>query len=184
MVINNSRKVAASVLALGAATSAVVFGSFAAWTATTTNPGNNVATATLTLTNTKAASHVLDVSNVRPGDSGSESVTIGNVGSVPLDLVLDQNSVVDAVPSGALQLQVFDGTNCLYPAATGACVAYGAWDASAGALNDAAAGSLAATGAGASKTFTIGYRLDASSDNGDQGKASSFNLTWTGTPSA
>lgn len=184
MVINNSRKVAASVLALGAATSAVVFGSFAAWTATTANPGNKVATGTLTLTNTKAASHVFDVSGVKPGDSGSQTVTIGNGGSVPLDLVLDQNAVVDAVPSGALELQVFDGTNCLYPAATGACVAYGAWDGSAGALNDAAAGSLAATGAGATKTFTIGYKLDVTSDNGDQGRTSSFNLTWIGTPSA
>lgn len=171
------KKLVVSVLALGVATSAVVFGSMAAWTASTSNSGNSVKTGSISLTNTKDATAIINATNVKPGDVGQETVTIGNGGSIPLNLSVTQSAVVQGA-SNFLKLRVFDGTNCVYPAKAGPCTAYGEWNGGAGLLN-AAAGSLAA---GASKTFTVGYTLEADSTNADQNKTNTFTLTFDGVP--
>jgi hypothetical protein len=177
MASRTVRKTALTVLALGGASAAVVFGSFAAWTATTNNPGNSVSTGSLTLTNSKPAAAVFAAAtNVKPGDTGGDSVTITNGGTAALDLTLDQDTVVQGA-GAALELQVFDGTNCVYPVAVGACVAYAAWDGSAGGLNNLSVGSLAG---GAGKTFTVNWRLNSSSGNTDQNTTNSFRLVWDG----
>lgn len=178
MTPKTMRKAALSVLALGAASAAVVFGSWAAWTAQTTNPNNQVATGTLSLTSDKPGTFLFQASDVTPGDSGSETVTVENDGSIPLDLSLTQTAADDNGISAALGLRIHDGTNCVYPAAAGACVAWGAWEAAP--LSALAQGSLAA---GADRTYTVSWQLDSSSVNGDQGKTATFGLQWDGTPS-
>jgi hypothetical protein len=179
MSTTTMRKTALTVLALGAASATVVFGSWAAWTASTSNPGNSVKTGKLGLTTDHPATFVFQATNVKPGASDSKTVTVENTDSLPLDLKLSQANAVNGGISSALGLQVFDGTNCVYPAATGACTAYGTWVAGA-PLTNKAVGSLAA---GATKTFTIGWKLDSSSVDGDQDKTATFDLNWTGTPS-
>ena len=177
MNITMMKKLVVSALALGVASSAIVFGSMAAWTATTSNSGNSVTTGTLTLTNSKPATSIINAVNVKPGDVGSDTVTITNGGNIPLNLSLTQSAVVQGA-SNFLKLRIFDGTNCVYPVAAGPCVAYGAWNGGA-ALTNLANGSLAA---GAAKTFTVGYTLEAGSTNADQNKVSTFALTFDGVP--
>lgn len=172
-----TKKVAISALALGAASAAVVFGSFAAWTAQTTNPGNSVTTGTLTMTNSKSPSAVINATDVKPGDTGSDTVTITNTGTAGLVTKLTQSAVVQNA-SASLKLNIFDGTNCVYPAGSGACAGYGAWNG-ASTINNLSVGTIAA---GASKTFTVGYTLDSASTNTDQNKVNTFTLTWDGTP--
>jgi len=173
----STTKIALSVLALGAASAAVVFGSFAAWTAQTSNPLNSVATGTLTMTNSKSPTAVINATGVKPGDTGSDVVTITNTGSAGLVTKLTQSAVVQGA-SASLKLNIFDGTNCVYPAGAGACASYGAWNGAA-TINNLSVGTIAA---GASKTFTVGYTLDSASTNADQGKTNTFSLTWDGTP--
>lgn len=175
-------KVAVTILALGAATASVIFGSMAAWTAQTSNPTNSVSTGTLTLATDKPAASVFAATNVTPGDSGSETVTVRNTSSVGLDLTLTQSAVSQDAGT-ALQFQIHDGTNCVYPAAVGACVAFGAWDGTA-TLAALGQGTLAASNAGTSdeRTYTVGWKLDASSPNADQGTSNSFTLQWDGIP--
>jgi len=94
----------------------------AAWTASTTNPGNSVTTGTLTMTNSKYAAAGINVTGVKPGDTGSSTVVITNSGSVPLTATRTQSAVVQNV-SNFLKFNIHDGTNCIYPAAAGGCVA-------------------------------------------------------------
>lgn len=178
MELRNARKLAISALALGGATTAIVFGSWAAWTAQTANPGNTVKTGNLGLTTDKPATHVFSVDKVKPGDAQSHDVTVKNEGSVPLALKLSQLAVIQGA-GAALQLQISDGTDCVYPAKSGACGSdYAAWNG-ATTLASLAQGTL---DAGAERTYTIGWKLDTSSVNADQNTTNSFTLQWDGTP--
>lgn len=178
---NITGRLAASVLGLGGATAAIVFGSWAAWTAQTTNPNSAVSTGSLSLTTDKPAAAVFTATDVKPGDTGSETVTVENTSSIALDLSLSQTAVTrEAGP--ALQLQIHDGTDCVYPAATGPCVAYGAWDGST-TLANLDQGTLDASGGTRdSRTYTVGWKLDASSVNSDQNTDNTFTLQWDGVP--
>ena len=139
MKITKSKKVAMSVLALGVASAAVVYGSFAAWTAQTTNPGNSVTTGTLTMTNSKNAAAVFTAAtNAKPGDTGGSTVTVTNTGSVAMSTVkLSQGSITNTVGTD-LQLKIHDDTTnrCIWPTqSAGACAGFGTWDASATLTN-------------------------------------------------
>ncbi|MEO6866657.1 MAG: TasA family protein [Gaiellales bacterium] len=179
MAVRSSKKVAMTMLALGVASAAVVFGSYAAWTATTTNPGNSVTTGTLTLTSTVPnGTALITVTDLMPGEVEKQSVTIGNGGSGDVALSLAQSNV-NQTASNALQLKIEEGGNCVYPtAATGACASYGAFNGSAGALASLSLGTLTTT---VGRTFDVSVTLDnATTVNADQAKVNTFDLTWTG----
>jgi predicted ribosomally synthesized peptide with SipW-like signal peptide len=176
-----------TIVALGVATAGIVSGSYAAWTAQTANPGNQVAAGTLTMSNDKDATSVFTASNVKPGDTGSSTVTVQNTGSLPMAVALTQDQMSSTGIEASLGINIHDDTRnwCVWPVSqAGACPAgYGAWDATA----TLAGSSLPATDgsakwpAGQSHTFTISWQLAASSPNSDQGKTGSFRLVWDGT---
>src|SRR5258708_18909052 len=57
--------------------------SSASFTATTTNPGNQFVSATLTMSNDKsAAGSLITISNMVPGDTANRTVVISNTGNV------------------------------------------------------------------------------------------------------
>lgn len=176
-----------TLLALGLATAGILTGSYAAWTAQTSNPSNAVTAGTLAITNSKSGSSVFAATNVKPGDTGSGTVVVSNSGSVPLAVKLTQDNVTATGIEASLRLKVHDQTRnrCYWPVdQAGACPAgYGAWNAT-GTLNAKAlpATSGAATWpASEAHTFTISWQLVASSPNSDQGKTGSFRLVWNGT---
>ncbi|MCB0879235.1 MAG: hypothetical protein KDC46_09685 [Thermoleophilia bacterium] len=179
-------RVPLTLLALGVATAGMVLGSWAAWTAQTSNPTNQVTAGTLSMSNDKAATSVFTATNVVPGATGSGNVVIGNTGSVPLSVTLTQDQLTATGIETSLGLKVYDQTRnwCYWPTnSSGACATYGAWDASgtlAGLAIPATDGS-AKWPAGQTHTFTISWQLSASSPNSDQGKTGSFRLVWDGT---
>jgi PASTA domain len=79
--------------------------------ALTAGPGD-----TLTLSNSKEGSAILSVDFMRPGDSVTDSVTLGNTGTIPGDLMLATSNLVDTpgagggVLSGELDLRIRDVT--------------------------------------------------------------------------
>lgn len=181
-----TRKVALSVLALGAATAALVFGSFAAWTAQTTNPGNSVATGSFAITNSKPAASIFAATGVIPGGNGTSTVTITNSGSAPLAVKLSQDSLTATGVEASLGLKIHDDTRnwCVYPTAVaGACAAtYGAWNGTSTLTNRVL---LATDGSvkwpvSQAHTFTLSWQLAATSPSSDQGKTGSFRLLWNG----
>lgn len=203
MATRNNRKLALSVLGLGAATAAVVFGSWATWTAQTTNPGNTVTAGTLSLNNSRGVAQPVlttSVSNIKPGATGSESATITNTGSVALAslrLSLSNAAGFTGDTENLLQFRIHDDTTdrCIFPAdAAGACSTWGTWDNTANFANftlkeGAGAGTVdpwspdpdgAGAGTGEAHTFTIDWRFTngASPDNDSQGDTATFDLTW------
>lgn len=176
-----------TILALGLASGGVFVGSFAAWTAQTTNPANAVAAGTLTMSNDKNATALFSASNVKPGDTGSTTVTVANTGSIPMTVQLTQDTLAGSGIESSLGLKVHDDTRdwCYWPVSQpGACpTGYGAWDARAaltGFTVPATDGS-ARWPAGQSHQFTISWQLAASSPNSDQGQTGTFRLVWDGT---
>lgn len=179
-------RLAVTALALGIATAGMIAGSFAAWTAQTSNPGNSVTAGTLTMSNNKDATSIFAATNVKPGDTGSNTVTVQNTGSVPLSASLTQDALSSSGIETSLGLKVHDDTRnwCYWPTnAAGACATFGAWNASgtlAGLALPATDGS-AQWPAGQAHTFTISWQLALTSPNADQGKAGSFRFVWDGT---
>ncbi len=174
-----------TLVALGIATAGIMAGSFAAWTAQTANPGNDVAAGTLTMSNDKAASSVFSATNVKPGDTGSSTVTVQNTGSIPMSVRLTQDQLTTSGIEASLRLSIHDDTRnwCVYPSnAAGACATRGAWDgtSSLATLPLAATNGATQWPAGQSHTFTLSWELVASSPNSDQGKTGSFRLVWDG----
>jgi hypothetical protein len=198
MATRNNKKLALSVLGLGAATAAVVFGSWASWTAQTTNPGNKVTAGTLTMTNDKAATKLFDVTDIKPGASGDEDVVIGaGTGSEDLKVTLSadvttdfyNDAGIDGDTENLLQVQIYDSTEsrCVYPNdADGACSTWGNWThddlgAFSLQLKDSAGDPLALT-AGSPHTFNVAWQFTngGSEDNDSQGETAEFGLTWDG----
>lgn len=77
------RRVLGSVLTVGAASSAAGAGTFALFSDTETSSANTVQAGTLDLqVNGSGTNTVVDVTNVAPGDTGSDSTTIRNDGTL------------------------------------------------------------------------------------------------------
>lgn len=181
-----------TIIAIGLATAGVIGGSFAAWTAQTNNAGNQVTAGTISITNSKSGTSVFTASNVVPGQTGSNTVTITNGGSAPMAVLLTQDNVTATGIEASLRLQVHDQTRnwCYYPVSqAGACPGtggvdgdgYGAWSTSLTAAPIAATSGAAKWPAAEAHTFTVSWKLATSSPNSDQGKTGSFRLVWDGT---
>jgi predicted ribosomally synthesized peptide with SipW-like signal peptide/uncharacterized repeat protein (TIGR01451 family) len=175
------------VLALGIATAGIIAGSYASWQAQTTNPGNQVTAGTLTMSNNKNGAAVFTAApNAKPGDTGSNTVTITNTGSVPMSVTLTQDQLAGTAIESSLELQIYDAQRnwCYWPLdASGSCGAnWGAWNASATFTNFAIPNSSggAQWAAAEAHTFTVSWRLLTSSPNTDQGQTGSFRLAWGG----
>ncbi|MEO6866656.1 MAG: hypothetical protein ABI200_01390 [Gaiellales bacterium] len=177
-----------TLLAIGIATSAALFGSHASWTAQTTNPGNSVTAGTIQLDSSKPTGDwIFQAMDVLPGQSGSGAVTLTNNSAGPLTVSLTQDQLSSSGIEASLGLKIHDDTRnwCYWPVSqAGVCpAAYGAWDATSSITNRAlsAAGGGAAWPTGEAHTFTISWQLAASSPNSDQGKIGSFRLRWNAT---
>lgn len=174
-----------TLIALGVATAGIMAGSFAAWTAQSTNANNAVTAGTLTMTNDKNAAAVFAATNVVPGATGSDTVVVQNSGSLPMTVQLTQDTISATGIEGSLRLSIHDDTRnwCVYPSnASGTCGSRGAWNGSGTLANfplPAADGS-AKWPAGQAHTFTLSWELVATSPNSDQGKTGSFQLVWDG----
>src|SRR5258707_13827634 len=73
--------------------------SSASFTATTTNPGNQFVSATLTMSNDKsAAGSLITISNMAPGDTANRTVVISNTGKAALTKTPATSEVGTRVP--------------------------------------------------------------------------------------
>lgn len=208
MATPNRKKLALSVLGLGAATAAVVFGSWASWTAQTTNPGNTVTAGTLTMANEDAGSTDIDgnpvlttnVTNIKPGDTDSDTVTLRNDGSVDMSSVqlsLSNAAGFSGDTENLLQYRIHDDTTdrCIKPtSAAGACSTWATWDNTANFANFTVLTAGGATdvwskdpdgpggASGEAHTFTIEWQFTngGASDIDSMGDSATFDLTWDG----
>ena len=172
--------------AVSALAAVVIPGTLGSFNATTSNPGNSAAAGTLQMTNTRAGASIVTLSNIRPGDSQSGTVTITNSGSLSADMYLSESGVTTSVAgfSGDLQLKVDDTT-------LGTTVYNGAFNGMAGTVGGSAAGihlapttgTQFAAGEHHDYKFTVTFPNNTTStgaDNAYQGAAASAQFDWQG----
>ncbi|HEV2009537.1 MAG TPA: hypothetical protein VGS17_00730, partial [Candidatus Limnocylindria bacterium] len=144
--------------------------SSASFTATTTNPGNQFGSATLTMSNDKsAAASLVSLSNMVPGDTANRTVTLTNTGNVGFTYTAAASAVANSKlwtdTTNGLQVTVKRGATTLYT----------------GALKNlalAASGTVAASGTDA---LTFDFSLPTSADNTFQTLTQDFTITYTST---
>ncbi len=146
-------------------------GTSATFTATTLNPGNQFVTATLSLTNDKAAAGALvTVSGLVPGDTVARTVTLTNTGTVAFTYSFaasqTNNTVLWSDATNGLQVTVTRGGITLYT----------------GALKNMATVSVASTiAAGATDTIAYLFSLPATAGNTFQSLTQDLMITYTAT---
>jgi hypothetical protein len=138
----------------------------------TAGPGD-----TLTLVNSKEAAAILALGSMRPGDSITDTLVLGNTGTIPGDLTLSTSNLVDApgpgggALSGELDLRVRDTTIIGSPVTV--------YNGKIGAVTPVDLGSLAA-GAARVYEFRVSFpNAGPGAENAHQGSSMSIQFDWT-----
>lgn len=160
---------AASALGLLAVAS-LAGGTNATFTATTINPNNLLATATLSLTNDKPNDgDLVSISNLVPGDTATRTVTITNNGTAAFtytgSAINLNNTVLWSDTVKGLQVEAKRGATSLY----------------SGALKNLAIPASSTIAPSATDTLTFVFSLPATADNSFQGLSQTFTVTYTAT---
>jgi hypothetical protein len=138
----------------------------------TSGPGD-----TLTLSNSREGSAILSLGGIRPGDSVTDTVTLGNTGTIPGDISLEASNLVDTpgtgggALSGELDLLIRDVTNAGSPSTV-----------YTGKIPDLTALALGSLAAGTSRVyeFTVSFPdTGPGAENAYQGSSMSVQFDWT-----
>jgi hypothetical protein len=144
--------------------------SSASFTATTTNPGNQFVSATLTASNDKsAAGSLITLANMVPGDTAARTVTISNTGNVGFTytgaISATANTALWSDTTNGIQVTVKRGATTLY----------------SGALKNLSLAASPTVAAGATDTLSFDFSLPTSADNTFQTLTQDFTITYTAT---
>ena len=144
--------------------------SSANFTATTTNPGNQFGSATLTMSNDKsAAASLVNISNMVPGDTANRTVTITNTGNVGFTYTAAISAVANTLlwsdTTNGLQVTVKRGAAVLYT----------------GALKTLALAASPTVAASGTDALTFDFSLPVSAGNTFQTLTQDFTITYTAT---
>jgi hypothetical protein len=189
---NNSSQFSAGTLVLSESQSST--------TCLSTGSGSGSGSTTISSANANTSCPISlfgSITNGSQGTSTTATVTVQNNGTInagaldlsPASCTASANSATSPYAGsdtsgfcGLVDVTISNGTNCVYPAGTGACPSPShsytlSSLASAGALNGIG-GNSGGLNAGASETFTFTLELDPSATNADQGLSASEALTW------
>ena len=144
--------------------------SSASFTATTTNPGNQFGSATLTASNDKsAAASLVSLSNMVPGDTANRTVVLSNTGNAGFTytgaISATANTLLWSDTTNGLQVTVKRGATTLYT----------------GALKNMALAASPTVAASGTDTLTFDFSLPSSADNTFQTLTQDFTITYTAT---
>jgi hypothetical protein len=163
---NSKRLIIALILILVAA--AVVTFSFSLFSSSSASPGNMVSTGSIAINSSAEGTAIFKIEGLLPGESGTGTVTVTNVGDSDGAFTLTASNLVDTPASPALSSQltavVTDETSAqVYsgPLASLSTVALGNWAADE------------------THTYTFTVTFAASADNTYQDAQTTLDLTWT-----
>lgn len=164
--MKNSRKILVPLATLAAA-GAIAIGSGATFTSTTANTISSVTSGTLTHTNSKDNAAVFTLTNLKPGDTLTGSLTLKNTGSLPAAFSLTEKSSTNGFTGSNLTLEIKNAT-------TGGVVYTGTF----GGLEDGLKKDIGQIAPDASSKFDFTVKLAQGADNADQGKNATATYTW------
>jgi hypothetical protein len=144
----------------------------AAWTASATSTGNEVTSAVVALSGPGAALFTAANTDLLPNESSTQTVTVTNDGTRPLDVDFALANVTgDPLYLAALTVEVGVGSTALSTGTLGAL-------ATRTAFGTGQTTTVLAAGASATYELTVTLAADASSTL--QGESSGFDIVWTG----
>jgi hypothetical protein len=148
----------------------------ATFTATSTNPGNEFATATLVMTNDKPnAGDLVNITNLVPGDTAQRVVHISNGGNTGFTYAgavsATANTLLWSDTTYGLQASVYRCNSCTTPAN----LVY------SGALKNLSIPASGTIAAAASDYLTFVFSLPTTAGNTFQGLTQDFTITYTAT---
>jgi len=140
------------------------------FTATSTNPGNTFASATLTMSNDKPnANDLVNVTNLVPGDTANRTVVITNTGNAGFTYTASISAVANTAlwtdATNGLQVTVKRGATVLYT----------------GALKNMALSASGTIAASATDTLTYDFSFPSTGTNAMQNLTQDFTITYTAT---
>ena len=158
-------------LATAAAAGALAVGSGATFSSTTGNTASAVTAGTLTQSNSKADAAIFNLTNMKPGDTVTGTVTIKNTGSLKSVMSLSETAGANGFSNANLVSETI--TDVTVPATPVAVYS--------GNFGAACTKSLGTFASQEAHTYKIAVTLDSAATNTEQGKSASSTYTWNGT---
>jgi spore coat-associated protein N len=159
-------------LATAALAGALAVGSGADFSSTSGNTASSVTAGTLTQSNSKAGAAILNLTDMKPGDSVYGQVTIKNTGSLGSILSVTETDS-STFSSGVLTEKIEDVTTPASPVTV-----------YSGAFGGAGTKALGTWAPSESHTYRVTVTLLQSATNTEQGKTASATFAWNGTQGA
>ena len=163
----NSKRLIIALVVLVIAALVVIF-SFSLFSSTSANPGNMVSSGVMTLDNSADGTAILTAEGLLPGESGTGTVTIENVGESTGTFTLTTSNLLNTPPDPALSsvmtLAVTDeAATSVYngPLADNTVVDLGTWTA------------------GEAHTYTFTVTFASSAGNEYQGAQTTLDFVWS-----
>ena len=158
----------------------ITVGSGANFTASSANAGNAFTTGTLVIAKSSNTA-LLNVTNMKPGDSPSSTVDITNTGSLAGDFALKTaNPTGSSALLGQMQLTVLD---CGAWTSTAPNCTTGTTSVYSGTVSGLTNSSLGNYAGGIKHRYKFTTTLPASTDDTYQGKTASVDFSWSATQS-
>jgi hypothetical protein len=179
--MSNTKSLLRSLLAIGAAGAIAAFGTFSAFSSTTENPGNDIDTGTVALSDNDANAALYDVSGAKAGDTVDRCITVTYGGNIDADVKIYLPDAVGALGQ-YIDMTVTPGTDatpsfgdCTGFVADGAALFTGTLagfrTAHSGWANGLADNPGSDTKWDAGDTVTYRVQLTVQNDNNAMGKA-------------
>ena len=108
--MTRTKTVLRALLGVGAAGAIAAFGTFSAFSSTTDNPGNQIATGSVAISdNDSGVNTLIDISGAKPGQDYDRCILVTYSGTLPADVKMSIPTAVGAL-AGDLDLDITPGT--------------------------------------------------------------------------
>lgn len=157
-----SRKLLLTAAAVGATSAVAGLGVFAAFTATTTNTGNQISSGTVNLDHTgRTVSALYNALNRGPGSSTVSCTRVNYSGTLPATVKFYRGNTVTNGTAFNLRIERGSGLTGGYPSCTGFVAAADVYNGTLGGLATSWAAAPDARGSAWAENDTVDYRITA-----------------------
>ncbi len=160
-----TRKLLLTTLVVGATSAVAGLGVFAAFTATTDNTGNSIASGTVTITDNDASTALYALTNLGPGSTTQRCIRVSYTGSLPSTVKLYRSNTVTNGTAFDLQIERGSGLNPgtnPFPSCVGFTSAATVFTGALGTFPTTYAAGPDARGAAWAQNDTVDYRFTIS----------------------
>ncbi len=154
-----SRKLLLTTLVVGATSTVAGLGVFAAFTATTQNTGNSIASGTVTIGDNDLGPAMYTVSNMGPGAVTQRCIKVNYTGSLASTVKLYRSNTVTNGTAFNLQIERGSGVTGGFPSCTGFTSAATIYNGTLGGLGTSYASGIDAKGSAWNNGDIVDYRF-------------------------